>query len=86
MKSVGDMTRLELAGFIASELRRMSIDVVLSGGSCVSIYSRGKYVSLDLDFVTMSFTRRNQISRAMVSLGFHEENRYFRHPETDIST
>lgn len=84
MKPIGDMTRLEIAGFVASELRRLRIDVVLSGGSCVSIYSHEKYVSFDLDFVNMSFTKRIKIVRAMESLGFQEEHRYFKHPETEI--
>ena len=84
MKPVRDMTRLELAGFVAAEFRRRNISVVLSGGSCVSIYSRGKYVSMDLDFVNVAFTKRDRIRAAMESLGFREENRYFRHPDTDI--
>ena len=73
-----------MAGFISSELRRRGIDVVLSGGSCVSIYSGDKYVSYDLDFVNMSFTKRKQIISTMESLGFHEENRYFKHPEAKL--
>jgi hypothetical protein len=84
MKLVRDMTRLELAGFIAAEFRSRNINVVLSGGSCVSIYSQGKYVSMDLDFVNAAFTKRNLIKAAMESLGFHEENRYFRHPDSSI--
>jgi hypothetical protein len=40
VKPVADMTRLELAGFIAAEFQRRNINVVLSGGSCVSIYSQ----------------------------------------------
>ena len=84
MKSIGNMTRLEMAGYISSELGRMGIDVVLSGGSCVSIYSCEKYVSYDLDFVNMTFTKRKRMISAMESLGFHEENRYFKHPEKDL--
>jgi hypothetical protein len=84
VKPVRDMTRLELAGFIAGELRGRNINVVLSGGSCVSIYSRGKYVSMDLDFVNVAFAKRGLIVAAMESLGFHEENRYFRHPDSDV--
>ena len=81
MKPVADMSRLELAAFVAVELRNRKIQVVLSGGSCVSIYSREKYVSMDLDFVNELFTKRALIRAAMESLGFHEENRYFRHPD-----
>ncbi len=78
------MTRLELAGLVSSAFQKAGIDVVLSGGSCVSIYSREKYVSMDLDFVNAAFTKRDRISRVMASLGFHEKNRYFRHPDTDL--
>ncbi len=80
MKPVAAMTRLEFAAFVAAEFRRRKINVVLSGGSCVSIYSQEKYVSMDLDFVNAGFTKRAQIIAAMEVLGFHEENRYFRHP------
>lgn len=78
------MSRLELAAFVASEFRRRKIDVVLSGGSCVSIYSADKYVSMDLDFVNAGFARRAVIRETMAFLGFREENRYFRHPDTDL--
>jgi len=78
------MTRLELAAFIGAEFRNRKIDVVLSGGSCVSIYSQEKYVSMDLDFVNAGFTKRAAIRAAMEDLGFQEENRYFRHPDSDL--
>ena len=81
MKPVAEMTRLELAGFVAAEFRRRQINVVLSGGSCVSIYSREKYVSLDLDFVNAAFAKRPLIKAAMAALGFQEEGRHFRHPD-----
>ena len=84
MKPVRDMTRLELAGFVAAECRRRNLNVVLSGGSCVSIYSRGKYVSIDLDFVNVAFAKRALIKATMEALGFPAENRYFRHPDSDI--
>lgn len=76
------MTRLELAGFVSSAFQIAGIDVVLSGGSCVSIYSSEQYVSMDLDFVNAMFAKRDRIKSVMEGLGFHEENRYFCHPET----
>ena len=82
MKPVAEMTRLELAAFIAEEFGRRKIDVVLSGGSCVSIYSGEKYVSMDLDFVNARFAKPAAIREAMETLGFTEENRYFRHAST----
>ncbi len=84
MKQIRDMTRLELAAFIGAEFRSRKINVVLSGGSCVSIYSQEKYVSMDLDFVNAGFAKRAAIRAAMEDLGFHEENRYFRHPDSDL--
>jgi hypothetical protein len=84
VKKVRDMTRLELAAFIGAEFRNRKIDVVLSGGSCVSIYSQEKYVSMDLDFVNTGFAKRATISAAMEHLGFHEEHRYFRHPDSEF--
>lgn len=84
MKSIRDMTRLELAGLVSAELQKNNINVVLSGGSCVSIYSQERYVSMDLDFVNAAFTKRDRIKGVMESLGFHEENRYFRHPNAAL--
>jgi hypothetical protein len=84
MKPVGAMTRVELAGFVSAEFRKNKINVVLSGGSCVEIYSHGLYVSMDLDFVNVGFTKRARIREVMESLGFHEENRFFRHPDTEM--
>lgn len=84
MKPIPEMTRLEFAAFVASEFRRREINVVLSGGSCVSIYSREKYVSMDLDFVNAGFTKRALIKAAMESLGFSEVSRYFRHPDSEF--
>jgi hypothetical protein len=39
-----------LAARICEHCRRHGIDVVLSGGACVSIYTRSRYLSYDLDF------------------------------------
>jgi hypothetical protein len=84
MKSIRDMSRLELAGLVSAEFQKSGINVVLSGGSCVSVYSEEQYVSIDLDFVNVAFTKRDQIRNVMESLGFREEKRYFRHPDTDL--
>jgi len=67
MKTIGDMTRLELAGLVSAEFRKNGINVVLSGGSCVSIYSEEKYVSTDLDFVNTAFTKRDRMRRIATS-------------------
>ena len=51
MKSIKDMSLQELGSFICSALKVEDIHVVLSGGSCVEIYSRGEYTSWDLDLI-----------------------------------
>ena len=83
MRPVTKMSVGELAAYVSSHLRAKGIDVVLSGGSAVAIYSHGKYVSLDLDFVNTRSAKRRAIREAMVEIGFQEENRYFKHPDTE---
>lgn len=86
MKSISEMDRAELAAFIQEHLRARGIDVVLSGGACVSIYSQGKYVSMDLDMIHTALIapKRSAIREAMQDLGFSEDGRYFKHPDTDL--
>ena len=65
MKSIKEMSTGELAAFISSYLRTHDIDVVLTGGGCVSIYSENIYVSFDLDFIDNQFTKRSKIREAL---------------------
>jgi hypothetical protein len=77
------MTQGELAAFIQAKLRAGGIDVVLTGGSAVAIYSLDKYVSNDLNFVVEGFARRSRIEAAMEALGFQQVGRHFEHPEAE---
>lgn len=79
------MSTAQLAAFIASHLARHGIEVVLSGGACVTIYSSNKYVSQDLDFVGDTLARRSDIKAAMEEIGFREKGRSFVHPQTKFS-
>ena len=81
MKSIKEMTQGELAAFVQSHLREKGIDVVLSGGAAVSIYSSNRYISLDLDLVNRYFAKRRPLRETMQEIGFHEEGRYFKHPD-----
>ncbi|MEW6388714.1 MAG: hypothetical protein AB1491_14470 [Thermodesulfobacteriota bacterium] len=81
MKPIREMSLGELAAFISSHLSRHGIEVVLSGGSCVTIYSQDQYVSLDLDFIER-FAPRKKLREALAEIGFFEEARYFKHPDT----
>lgn len=73
MKPIKDLSRVELAATIAETLRGHGIDVVLSGGSCVSIYSSEKYVSHDLDFIDVSLKSNRKIAAALLTLGFENK-------------
>jgi hypothetical protein len=83
MKPVADMTQAELAAFVQSSLRDEGIDVVLSGGAAVVIYSEGEYVSMDIDLVNVRFAKLREIERVMNELGFSRIGRHFEHPDTD---
>jgi len=53
VKPVSELSRKELAGLVCETLTEAGIDVVLVGGSCVSIYTNEVFASLDLDFVAL---------------------------------
>lgn len=83
MKKIKNMSIAELAAFVCSHLMKNDVRCVLTGGACVSIYTKNKYESFDLDFIDNSFTRRKEISRILKEIGFTERNRYFENPETE---
>ncbi len=85
MKSIGDMSIGELAAFICSHLKRHGVNVVLSGGGCVSIYSENKYRSLDLDFIEFGSVGIRKLKKVLGEIGFFSgKDRYFKSSETDI--
>lgn len=82
MKSIHQMTQAEVAAYVQSHLRKHKIDVTLSGGAAVSIYTVNRYVSADIDLVEDAYADRSKIKSAMEEIGFREKNRYFIHPDT----
>lgn len=76
------MTLGELAAFVCTYLKKHGIDCVLSGGACVSIYTTNQYQSYDLDFIENISTGRKKLRDILAKIGFSEENRYFKHPDT----
>lgn len=81
-KEIKDMDLKELGGFICDALIAKDIHVVLSGGSCVEIYSRGEYSSWDLDLINRYNEQYKKIHNVMQKLGFTEHNKYFIHEDT----
>jgi len=75
-------TILEIAVFLCDHLTREGIDTVLSGGACVSIYTENRYLSYDLDFVLLDYSKRKKIRAVLERIGYFPEGRHFRHPDT----
>lgn len=82
MKRIGDMTVEELGGLVCQALSDSGIEVTLTGGACVTIWSAGKYVSYDLDFIEEGPVPRRAIRQVLETLGFVPKGRHFVHPDT----
>jgi hypothetical protein len=83
MSQIKNMSMVELASYVCENLHKNSIEVVLSGGSCVEIYSKGDYTSYDLDLVNRYNERFFKIKTIMEALGFTEKGKYFIHKDTE---
>lgn len=83
MKSIKNMTQAELAAYVHSQLQKVGIDVILSGGAAVGIFTNGKYVSRDIDLINVKFAQQEIIEEVMEKMGFISVGRHFEHPQTD---
>lgn len=81
MKPLAEMKVEELAGLLCQALRDAGITVTLTGGACVAIWSEGKYVSHDLDFIEEGPVPRRRVRDVLKALGFEAEGRHFIHPD-----
>jgi predicted nucleotidyltransferase len=70
MKPIRDKTQTELGAYVQSHFGAKGIDVILSGGAVVAIYTKGRYVSDDLDLVNRFLAKRSVIKSAIKELGF----------------
>ena len=79
-----DTTLTELATIVSDTLEHEGIIATLSGGAVVSIYTEGRYVSEDMDFVTIALVK--QLTTALEPLGFKRTGQprlsVFEHPST----
>ncbi len=48
----------------------------------MAIYSEGRYVLYDLDFVENISSGRRKLKKVLTEIGFQEEAKYFTHPQT----
>jgi len=74
----------DFAIVISDHLIKNEIDVVLSGGACVTIYTKNKFMSYDLDFVLISYDKQKEARQLLTEIGFYEEDRYFKHNDTEF--
>ncbi|MBN1940380.1 MAG: hypothetical protein JW843_12405 [Candidatus Aminicenantes bacterium] len=77
-----EISLAQLAAFVSDHLNRNGIEAVLTGGACVSLYTRNAYASFDLDFVLVSFEKKRLLKKVMEDIGFRLESGCFRHRET----
>lgn len=73
----------DFAIVISDYLLKNGIEVILTGGACVTIYTDNKYMSYDLDFVLISSNKQKEVKKLLLGLGFSEENRSFRHDDIE---
>ncbi len=83
MKPINEMSIGEFGAFVASHLKEYGIEVVLTGGSCVTIYSKNRYMSFDLDFIGGHGADGKKIRAALQLIGFSEKGRYYIHPDSE---
>jgi hypothetical protein len=88
MKPVAELSLEELGGLVCETLMQAGINTVLSGGSCVSIWTENEFASNDLDFISYGLYGNKQIATVLSTLGFKAMKgspRYFTHPDTDLA-
>lgn len=72
-KSLRHIKIKELAGIIGEQLKSHAINAVLTGGACVTVFSKNRYQSKDLDFVSGAVDLNpKDLLRAMEEIGFEK--------------
>jgi len=71
----------ELAALVCSTFQKHGITTVLTGGSCVTLYSEGRYVSKDIDLVLTATSDIKLVESALAELGFRCKGRTYAHPK-----
>ncbi len=74
----------ELGATVCEALSQAGIHAFLSGGAVVSIYTKNKYQSYDLDFITHA--DRARVKEVMETLSFsRDRSRMYSHPNTSFT-
>ncbi|NGX63813.1 MAG: hypothetical protein KR126chlam6_01227 [Candidatus Anoxychlamydiales bacterium] len=70
------ITPKKLAALIRKKLIEYDIESILVGGACVTIYTKNKYESYDLDYVT--YEEISKLKKPLEELGFKKEGNFFK--------
>lgn len=65
---------------VGDALRRHGIRAVLTGGACASLYARGTFQSVDVDFIVSGPVTQEALDAAMASVGFRRRRDRYVHP------
>lgn len=69
----------DVAVSVGDALRRAGIRAVLTGGACAHLYSGGTYLSRDADFVLGEPCSREDLDRALATVGFRRNRDHYVH-------
>jgi hypothetical protein len=67
---------------VGSTLLERGLRAVLTGGACVSLYTKSVYHSKDVDFILPASVRREELDAAMAAVGFSRRGDRYEHPRT----
>lgn len=73
----------QVAIAVGSALRKHGIHGVLTGGACAHVYTRGGYVSGDVDVILSGRVSRSALDGAMGAVGFKRRGDRYHHPGLD---
>ena len=73
----------QVAIAVGSALRKHGIHGVLTGGACANVYTKGGYVSGDVDVVLSGRVSQAALDKAMDSVGFKRSGDRYIHPGLD---
>ena len=82
MKLTRTLSIQSVASVVGAALRDAGFDAVLTGGACATIYSRGAYLSHDLDFIVRAGGNRAALDTALAGVGFRRSHDRYVHPAT----
>ena len=85
--TIKGLSLTELGGLICQTLSDQGIEAVLSGGSCVSVWTDNEYSSHDIDMITTTLASHYELARALATLGFRriDKSRYYEHPDSEFA-